>query len=47
MARFGGGVEFYLTDYLYLHADTSYVLGTGDVSDLDYISVGWGLGCRF
>ena len=47
MARFGGGVEFYLTDYFFFHADASYVLGTGDVDDLDYISVGWGLGCRF
>jgi hypothetical protein len=47
MARFGAGVEFYLTDYFFLHADASYVLGTGEVDDLDYISVGWGLGCRF
>lgn len=47
MARFGAGVELYLTDYFFLYADGSYVLGTGEVDDLDYISVGWGLGCRF
>lgn len=47
MARFGAGVEFYLADYFFLYADASYVLGTGEVDDLDYISVGWGLGCRF
>lgn len=46
-ARFGGGVDFYLTEVVGLSLDTSYVVGTGDVENLDYVSVGAGVFLRF
>lgn len=46
-ARVGGGIEFYLTENVGLSVDTSYVLPTGDVKDLDYISAGAGVFFRF
>ena len=46
-ARFGGGVEFYVTENIGLSVDTGYVLPTGDVEDLDYVSVGAGVFFRF
>ncbi|MCA9504947.1 MAG: porin family protein [Spirochaetaceae bacterium] len=46
-ARFGGGVDFYLTRHVGLSLDTSYVLPVGDVEDLDYVSVGAGVFFRF
>ncbi len=46
-ARFGGGVDFYLSENIGLSLDTSYVVPTGDVEDLDYVSVGAGVFFRF
>jgi len=46
-ARFGGGVEFYVTENIGLSVDSSYVIPTGDVEDLDYVSVGAGVFFRF
>ena len=46
-ARFGGGVDFYLTEVVGLSLDTSYVVPTGDVKNLDYVSVGAGVFLRF
>ncbi len=46
-ARFGGGVELYVTEHAGLSVDSSYVIPTGDVEDLDYVSVGAGVFFRF
>ena len=45
--RVGGGVDFYATRNLVLAVDVSYVLGTGDINDIDFVSFGWGLQYRF
>src|SRR5262245_34648435 len=45
--RLGGGVDFYLTENWVLNADAIYTIGTGDVSDFPYLSVGWGFAYRF
>ena len=46
-ARFGGGVDFYLSENVGLSLDSSYVVPTGDVEDLDYVSLGAGVFFRF
>jgi opacity protein-like surface antigen len=46
-ARFGGGIEFYLTENIVAALDATYVLPAGDLKDLDYVSFGWGLQYRF
>jgi opacity protein-like surface antigen len=46
-ARFGGGIDFYLTDALALQLSSSYVLQTGDLDGLDYVSLIAGLQYRF
>jgi opacity protein-like surface antigen len=46
-ARFGGGLDVYITRNFYGAIDASYVLPTGDVDDFDLVSIGWGFGYRF
>lgn len=46
-ARFGGGIDIYITRNFYGALDASYVLPTGDVDDFDMVSIGWGFGYRF
>jgi len=46
-ARFGGGFDAYLTEKVVLAFDVNFVLGTGEVEDLDYLSVGLDLQYRF
>jgi opacity protein-like surface antigen len=46
-ARFGGGVDFYVTEALALQVSSSYVLQTGDLDGLDYVSLIAGLQYRF
>ena len=46
-ARFGGGVDLYITEHIVVNAEIRYVLPTGDVKDLDMISLGWALQYRF
>jgi opacity protein-like surface antigen len=46
-ARFGGGIDFYLTDNIALQASSSYVLSTGDLDGTDYISLVAGLQYKF
>jgi opacity protein-like surface antigen len=46
-ARFGGGLDFYITRNFTAAIDASYVLPTGDVDDFDLVSIGWGFGYRF
>jgi opacity protein-like surface antigen len=45
--RLGGGIDFLLTENVALTADAIYTIGTGDVSDFPYLSIGWGLLYRF
>jgi opacity protein-like surface antigen len=45
--RFGGGLEFYATKHIVLTLDTDYVLPFGDLENLDYVTIGWGLQYRF
>jgi opacity protein-like surface antigen len=46
-ARFGGGIDFYTTESIVLTLGTDYVLPTGDVKDLDYVSISVGFQYRF
>jgi opacity protein-like surface antigen len=46
-ARFGGGVDVYLTEQIVFEAGASYVLPTGDLEDVDYVSFGGGIQFRF
>jgi len=46
-ARFGGGVDIYITENFLAAIDASYVLPTGDVDGADFVSIGWGFGYRF
>ncbi len=46
-ARFGGGVDVYLNRNFLLALDAGYVLPTGDVDGLDYVSFSLGLQYRF
>jgi len=46
-ARFGAGLEVYITDHVVGLVDATYVLPTGSVADLDYISIGFGIAYRF
>ena len=45
--RLGAGIDFYLTEHLALTSNGIYTLGTGDVNDFHYWSIGWGLLYRF
>ena len=45
--RLGGGLDVYLTENWVLTADAIYTIGTGDVSDFPYLSIGWGFAYRF
>ena len=44
-ARFGGGLDFYLTPNVVIALDGSYVLPTGDADGLNYVS--WSLGLQY
>jgi hypothetical protein len=47
VARFGTGIDIYLTDAFGVMSELSYVLPTGNVSDFDYVTIGFGLTLRF
>jgi opacity protein-like surface antigen len=46
-ARFGGGIDFYITENWVATAEASYLLPTGKLEDMDYYSIGLGLQYRF
>lgn len=46
-ARFGGGVDAYVTENVVVWVRSTYVLPAGGVDDLDYVSFGGGLQFRF
>jgi opacity protein-like surface antigen len=45
--RFGGGVDVYVTDHISLDIGGAYVLPIGDVEDLRFISIRFGIQYRF
>jgi opacity protein-like surface antigen len=45
--RVGGGLDFYATPKIVLTLGVDYVIPFGDLEDLDYVSIGWGLRYRF
>ena len=47
VARFGGGVDFWLTESISLGLASSYVFTTGDIDGFDYVSLGAALQYRF
>ena len=47
IARFGGGIDLYLTESVAFQVSSSYVLTTGDLEDLDWISLVAGVQYRF
>lgn len=47
VARFGAGVDLYITEHFALSAKASYVVGTGADDVLDYVSFGGGAQYRF
>ena len=46
-ARVGGGMEFYPWPWLAIDAGVSYVIPTGDVDNLQFLSISWGALYRF
>jgi hypothetical protein len=49
VGRFGGGLDFYVSQHISIGASASYVLpfGSWDTFDFNYISIDWGLQYRF
>jgi hypothetical protein len=45
--RLGGGFDVYLTPNIAVTADAKYTIGTGNVEDYPYWSIGWGFVYRF
>jgi hypothetical protein len=45
--RFGGGLDFYLTESIVVSGEISYLMPTGKLDNLDYYSIGLGLQYRF
>ena len=45
--RFGGGLDSYLTENWLINLGISYVHPTGDVDDVNYLSLGGGIQYRF
>ena len=45
--RFGGGIDLYATENVVLNVGVDYVLPFGNLDDLDYITIGWGVQYRF
>jgi hypothetical protein len=41
--RGGGGLDIFLTRSLAVTGDVAYVLPTGDLTDFNYLAIGWGL----
>ncbi len=46
-ARFGGGVDFYVTPSIGIYVDVAYLLTTGDVEGLDHVGFSLGALVRF
>jgi len=47
IARFGGGIDFYLVPQIALQVGAAYVLGTGDLDGSDFVSMNVGVHVPF
>jgi hypothetical protein len=45
--RFGGGIDLYATENVVVRGEANYVLPTGSLHDLKYLSIGMGVHWRF
>jgi len=45
--RFGGGIDLYATQNVVVSLQADYVRPFGNLDDLDYVSIGWGVQYRF
>ena len=45
--RFGGGIDWYFTDHIYLTTDAAYILPGGDEGSLERVQVGGAVQYRF
>jgi hypothetical protein len=45
--RFGSGLDYYATEQIVLTLGLDYLLPFGELEDLDYVSISWGLRYRF
>ncbi|HEU4428815.1 MAG TPA: porin family protein [Myxococcota bacterium] len=45
--RFGGGLDYYISETWGLTGEFAYNVATGDLDDLNYMSLGWGAFFRF
>jgi len=45
--RFGGGLDYYISESWGLTGEFAYNLATGDLDDLNYMTLGWGAFLRF
>jgi opacity protein-like surface antigen len=46
-ARFGGGIDLYVTDHIVVTAESAWVLPTGDLDGLNQVQIGGALQYRF
>lgn len=47
VVKAGGGLDFYFTERAGLSLEAVYNIGTGDLSDFDWLGLGWGVFYRF
>lgn len=47
VAKVGGGLDFYINESFGVMFDAVYNIGTGDLDEFNYTSLGWGLFVRF
>jgi Outer membrane protein beta-barrel domain len=47
VVRFGGGLDYYLSESWGLTGEFAYNLATGDLDDFNYMTLGWGAFLRF
>jgi len=45
--KFGGGTDFYLTEDWAFTIDVTYVMPFGDLENLEYVNLGWGVRFNF
>jgi hypothetical protein len=47
VGRFGGGLDFYVSESWGLTGEFAYNVASGDIDGLDYLTLGWGAFLRF
>jgi hypothetical protein len=46
-ARFGTGIDIYLSERVLMNIDADYVMPTSDIEAFDYVGLRWGFQYRF